>query len=154
MSKNRVIGHKGQIPWKLPPDLKRFKKITTDHPIVMGRKTFESIGKPLPRRVNIVASKSKNFIASGAVVTHNLGLLLKRYFKNTSNTLFVIGGEEIYKHALPYADSMILTLIENEFPGDTFFPEWNNDAWEINQESEVKTYKKIKYRYQTLIKVT
>lgn len=121
MAKNRVIGNKGKIPWHLPEDLKRFKQLTMGHPIIMGRKTFDSIGKPLPGRTNIVITRNKQFSAQGVVRADNLDDAIRK--AGGQNEIFVIGGAEIYREALPRADKIYLTLIEQEFEGDTFFPE-------------------------------
>lgn len=121
MSKNRVIGNKGKIPWYLPEDLKRFKQITMGHPIIMGRKTFESIGKPLAGRNNIVITRKRNFSAEGIVTVGSLEEALKK--AGEANEAFVIGGAQIYRLALPLADKIYLTLIDQDLEGDTFFPE-------------------------------
>ncbi|MBI4411764.1 MAG: dihydrofolate reductase [Deltaproteobacteria bacterium] len=134
MSKNGVIGKDNKIPWHLSEDLKRFKKITMGHPIVMGRKTFESIGKPLPGRENIVITHNPKFCADGVRVVHGLDQAMKGY--KLDEEIFVIGGAEIYKSALPLADKVYLTRIEKEFEGDAFFPESDlQKNFEIREES-------------------
>lgn len=122
MAKNRVIGNKGKIPWHLSEDLKRFKQITMGHPVLMGRKTFESIGKPLPGRTNIVISRNEKFRSPGITVARSLQEAVKR---SGEGEAFVIGGAKIYTLALPIAGKIYLTLIEKDFEGDTFFPEVN-----------------------------
>ena len=121
-SKNKVIGKDNKLIWHVPGDLKRFKELTSGHTVLMGRKTFESIGKPLPNRRNIILTRDPNFKVEGCLVYHNLSEVLELY----KNDLFVIGGEEIYKQTIGYADSIELTLINKEFDGDAFFPEIPN----------------------------
>ena len=133
-SKNNVIGRDGGIPWHLSADLKRFKALTTGHPIVMGRRTFESIGRPLPGRRNIVISNSVNAI-EGCDVIKSVDDLLND--KSLDGMIFIIGGGEIYKQFLPYAKKVYLTEVETEITdGDTFFPELNPMEWiEVGRES-------------------
>ena len=132
-SKNNVIGRDGGIPWHLSADLKRFKALTTGHPIVMGRRTFESIGRPLPGRRNIVISNSVNAI-EGCDVIKSVDDLLND--KSLDGMIFIIGGGEIYKQFLPYAKKVYLTEVETEIAdGDTFFPELNPMEWiEVGRE--------------------
>lgn len=133
-SKNNVIGRDGGIPWHLSADLKRFKSLTTGHPIVMGRRTFESIGRPLPGRRNIVITNSVNAI-EGCDVIKSVDDLLND--KSLDGMIFIIGGGEIYKQFLPYAKKVYLTEVETEIAdGDTFFPELNPMEWiEVGRES-------------------
>lgn len=127
MSKNSVIGKDNKIPWRLSEDLKRFKQITMGHPIVMGRKTYSSIGKPLLGRENIVITRDPNCSIEGVRMVHNLDEAIKGY--KPDEEIFVIGGAEIYKLALPQADKIYLTRIEKEFEGDVSFPsvDWNRE---------------------------
>ena len=131
MSKNRVIGDSNTLIWHLPEDLKRFKQLTTGNAIVMGRKTYESIGKPLPNRRNIIITRDINYSVNGCEVVNSLeeGFLL------TGGDCFVIGGGEIYKQSLDKADRIYLTLIDKEYDGDTGFPEINGEWKEINKEN-------------------
>ena len=122
MARNHVIGKDNQLPWKLPEDLKRFKAITLGHPIIMGRKTFDSLGRPLPGRENIVLSRRPGLVLPGATVFGSLAEAFER-FAGTDNEVFVIGGAEIYAQALSRADRLYLTRIDADFPGDAFFPE-------------------------------
>ena len=118
-SKNKVIGNNNELIWKLSSDLKRFKELTTGHPVVMGRKTYESIGKPLPNRRNIIITRNLEYEVNGCEVVYSLeeALLL------TNNDCFIIGGGEIYKQSLEVADKIYLTLVHKDFEGDTTFPE-------------------------------
>lgn len=119
MSKNRVIGHSNALIWHLPEDLKRFRLLTTDNTIVMGRKTYESIGRPLPNRRSIIITRDTDYKVEGCEVVNSLeeALLL------SNSDCFIIGGGEIYRQAIDIADRIYLTLIDKEFEGDTSFPE-------------------------------
>lgn len=117
---NNEIGYNNQLLWSLPTDLKRFKEITTGHTVVMGRKTFQSIGRPLPNRENIVLSKG-NFKAEGVKVIDSIEPILKWA---TDREIYIIGGETIYKAFLPYADRLFITMVEGYFKADTYFPSY------------------------------
>ena len=124
-SKNNVIGNKGRIPWYIPNDLKRFKKLTTDKVVIMGRKTFDSLPeeyKPLPNRINIILSKDESYQPSCCMVLNDLKKALRK--AGSDKEVFIIGGGEIYKAALPYTDILDLTLIDDDKPADVFFPEY------------------------------
>jgi dihydrofolate reductase len=124
---NGVIGNKGGLPWHIPNDLKHFKSLTMGHPIIMGRKTWESIGRPLPGRRNIVVSRQDSFAAPGAQVVTSLQAAMDACRGEVE--VFVIGGEQLYRQALPRADRLYLTEIGREFEGDTKFPELRPDDW-------------------------
>ncbi len=130
MGKNRVIGKDNKLPWDLPEDLKRFKKLTTGHVILMGRKTFESIGKALPERTNVVITRNPESLASvpDIIIVNSLEAALDNANKETE--IFVIGGAEVYKQALPKADVLHVTLISGNFEGDAYFPEIDEAEWE------------------------
>ena len=141
ISKNRVIGNENDIPWYLPADLKYFKKTTLNHHIIMGRNTFQSIGKPLPKRTNIVMTRNPFFIASGCLITHSLEQALKLAFDNEEQEVFIIGGGQIYDLALPYLDKIYLTEVDLEVPGTVVFPvlpdkEWKEIAAEAHPSDE------------------
>ena len=133
-SRNGVIGANNKLPWHLPADLQRFKQLTMGHPILMGRKTFESIGKPLPGRTNIVITRQKGFQCCGTTVVHSVeeALLICKQEKEA----FVIGGAEIFKQALPFADRIYLTRIEKDFEGDTKLFEIDPAAWKETSREE------------------
>ena len=134
MGSNNVIGHDNSIPWKLPNDMKRFKELTTGKPVIMGRKTFESIGRPLPNRINIIITRDKNYKAIGCIVVHSAADALKA--AKGSQEAMVIGGAEIYRQFLPIANRMYLTFIDKNFEGDAYFPEFNKHEWkETSRES-------------------
>lgn len=125
MDENRAIGKDNDLPWYLPNDLKHFKNVTMGKPIVMGRKTYESIGKPLPGRENIVVTRDDNYQASGTRVVHSVDEVLKI----DAEELCVIGGTEIFKLFMPVADRLYVTEIHNTFDADTYFPEINRNDW-------------------------
>ena len=127
MAANRVIGHANRLPWHLPADLKHFKATTLGKPVLMGRKTWESIGRPLPGRINIVITRDTAYEADGCVVVHSLDEAI-RAAGETAEAM-VIGGAELYRQALPLANKLYLTLVHGEFTGDTRFPQWRQDEW-------------------------
>ena len=126
LARNGVIGHNNQIPWKIPGELAYFKRMTMGHPIVMGRKTWESIGRPLPGRRNIVVSRDRCYAAPGAEVAGSLDEALHLVREAEA---FVIGGAQIYAAAMPRAHRMLLTEIDADLEGDTFFPRFNRHEW-------------------------
>lgn len=132
MGKDRELGAKNALLWHLPDDLKRFKAITSGHAIIMGRKTFEAIGKPLPQRKNIVITRQPDYKAEGCVVVSSLEAALKTAGEDSE--VFIIGGGEIYKLALPVANKMYLTFVDANVPADTFFPKFNENEWRLVRE--------------------
>ncbi|MFH1263766.1 MAG: dihydrofolate reductase [Pseudomonadota bacterium] len=149
MAKNRVIGAKGHLPWHISEDLKRFKKLTTGHAIVMGRKTFDSIRTPLPNRRNIVISRNPILRIPGVEIAHTWEEALQLCKGETE--VFAVGGAEIYRLALPSADRLYLTLVEKDYQGDTFFPEFDwQKEFNVTEESEHKTPDGIPYRFLTV----
>ena len=134
-ARNLVIGHQNQIPWYLPADLKYFKKMTTGHHVIMGRKSFESIGKPLPNRTNVVVTRDPFFVATGCMVAHSLPEALSLAEANGETEAFVIGGGEIYRQSWPYLDRIYLTEVDAEPEGDVFFPKMDETEWrELSRE--------------------
>jgi dihydrofolate reductase len=129
MSENGVIGRDGDLPWRLSADLKRFRQLTTGHAIVMGRKTWESIGRPLPERRNIVISRRTDFVAEGADVVHSLDEALA--LSADHDEVFVIGGATIYRLALPTCDRLFVTLVHADVAGDVRIPEGALDGWTL-----------------------
>jgi dihydrofolate reductase len=128
MTDNFVIGLNGEMPWHLPADLQHFKKLTSDAAIVMGRRTWESIGRALPNRTNIVITRQEGYEASGATVVHSLDDAMK---EAGNQKVFIIGGGEIYKSALELATSLHITRIHTTIEGDTFFPNFDTDVWSL-----------------------
>ncbi|OZM57412.1 dihydrofolate reductase [Lottiidibacillus patelloidae] len=132
MDKKNTIGLNNKLPWHLPADLKYFKRITTNHVIVMGRKTYESIGKPLPNRRNVVLTRNKDWSVSGVEVLHSVEEVLTTF---KGQEVYVIGGEEVYKQFLTKADKLYITLIDEVFSGDAFFPFVQMEQWELVHET-------------------
>jgi len=136
LARNRAIGRNNSMPWRLPEDLKRFKHLTMGHAVIMGRKTFESIGSALPGRSNIVITRSRDWSPTGCVVVHSLEAALAA--SEESREVFVIGGAQVYALAMPYAQHLYMTEIERDFPGDTFFPELERSHWrEVSRERHI-----------------
>lgn len=119
IARNGVIGRDGTIPWRLPADLHHFRELTTGHAVIMGRKTYESIGRPLPGRVNIVITRQPVYRAEGVLIAHSLGMALDMA---GGREVFIAGGGEIYAQALSIADRLYLTILDADFAGDTLFP--------------------------------
>jgi dihydrofolate reductase len=139
-STTRALGKEGQLLWNIPEDMQRFKKITMGHPVIMGRKTWESIPlkyRPLPGRANFVVTRQKEYLAEGAVVCASFEDSLEKAHDSVgSDEIFVIGGGELYALALPIASRLYLTLVKDETPGDTFFPEYPDFTKVIEQEED------------------
>ncbi len=131
LDEHRVIGHRGDLPWRLPADLKHFKRITMGHPLVMGRKTHESIGKPLPGRENIVLTRNRDYTAAGCTIAHSLDAAITHAANAGSGQVMVIGGASIFRRALPRATRMHLTVVAGRYDGDTFFPSFNSEQWRV-----------------------
>ncbi len=127
---NGVIGKNNIIPWYLQADLKYFKKTTLGHHVIMGRNSFESIGKPLPNRTNIVITRNPFYVASGCLIAHSLPEALSIARKNQEVEVFIIGGGEIYNLALPFLDRIYLTLVETTIEGNVYFPKIDETKWE------------------------
>jgi dihydrofolate reductase len=134
MAENRVIGHENRLPWHLPADLQHFKAITLGKPVLMGRKTWESIGRPLPGRTNIVITRDAGYVAEGCVVAHTLEEAVRA--AGEAAEVMVIGGAQLYRQALPLADTLYLTLVHAEIQGDTRFPAWQPGEWRETARSD------------------
>ncbi|HLN63294.1 MAG TPA: dihydrofolate reductase [Symbiobacteriaceae bacterium] len=126
MGRSRVIGKDGKMPWHLPADLRHFRRLTKGHIVVMGRKTYESIGGALSGRTNWVLTRDTAYQAPGCEVLHSLEPVLRE-----ERPVFVIGGAELYRAFLPYADTLHLTMIDADVEGDTYFPTWDPDEWAL-----------------------
>ncbi|QOJ23305.1 MAG: dihydrofolate reductase [Gammaproteobacteria bacterium] len=135
MAKNRVIGRNNRLPWHLPADLKHFKFLTMGQTIVMGRKTYESIGKPLPGRANVIITRQTDYEVPGAIVVNSLedALLICEETSTGHSENFIIGGEKLYRQALKMCQRMYITEIQKDFDGDVFFPEFDCNEWEETQ---------------------
>lgn len=150
ISKNRVLGKDNDLIYKIPEDQKRFKDITSGHPIIMGRKTYESIGRPLPHRTNIVITKNPQLRAPGCIVVNSLDDAIAEAKKTEQNEIFIVGGGQIYERALPVADKLYLTIIDEEAEGDAFFPPYDEFKKIVfQQEGE---HEGLKYKFLDLEK--
>ena len=147
MSKNRVIGKDNQIPWYLPADLKFFQRTTTGHHVIMGRKNYESLGKPLARRTNIVITRNPYFISTGCLVVHTLEEALSIAYAGDEEEAFIIGGGEIYRLTLDYLDRIYLTTIDLVTDGDVTFPEFDQSHWRLSSEEQFPADEKNKYPF-------
>ena len=132
--KHRVIGSNNQLPWHLPEGLHFLNQVTTKKTIIMGRKTFESYGKPLPNRKTIVLTRDRNYRPYGVEVVRNFNLL--KLCKDQTGEYFVIGGEELFRQALTIADKLYVIYIDESFDGDAYFPELPSDEWELLSEKQ------------------
>ncbi|MDD4988970.1 MAG: dihydrofolate reductase [Candidatus Pacebacteria bacterium] len=148
--KTRGLGKGNELLWRIPDDLKRFKALTMGHPIIMGRKTYESIGRPLPGRANIIVTRNKDFKAEGCIVANTIkDAIHKAKQEKGYEEVFVIGGGEIYTQALPFATRLYLTLIQSEKEADSFFPAYE-DEFKKETFREEKMFGDLKYSWVTL----
>ena len=144
MDEKRGIGKDNKLLWDIPADLKRFRAITSGHPIIMGRKTFESIGRVLPNRTNIIVTHNSSFIIPNSITVSSLeDAFEKAKSKQGSEEVFVIGGGQVFQQALPLASRLYLTIVDGDFEADTFFPDYSMFIKKIFEESHVEG----KYRY-------
>jgi dihydrofolate reductase len=151
IGKNRELGKDNKLLWYIPEDLKRFKKLTSNHVVIMGRKTFESIGKPLLNRINIVITRNRSWTPLGCTVCYSLEEALRKAQSQLSKEVFIIGGAEIYKQGIKYADKLYLTLIEQEYPeADVFFPDYLEFKKKVFEEDHQE--KEDKYKFVELIR--
>jgi len=149
MSANRVIGSNNNLPWMLPADLKRFKNLTMGQPMIMGRKTFESIGQPLPGRTTVVITHQTDYAPTGVLVAHSIDQALQMVARD--DEVFVAGGAQIYQQMLHRADRLYLTSIHEEFEGDTNFPEFEESDWQLISEEHQEPDEKNPYPYSFLV---
>lgn len=148
MDNNRLIGKENDLPWRLPADLQYFKQTTMGHTIVMGRKTFESIGKPLPNRRNVILTGNKDYHHEGVKVIHSVDDLMSL---EEESELFVIGGATVYEQTMNVATRLYVTHIEEAFEGDTYFPEINSSVWkEVSKKQGIKDEKNPYVYYFTV----
>jgi dihydrofolate reductase len=143
VSENNVIGKDGKLPWHIPEDLKRFKELTLNHSVVMGRKTFESIGKALPDRINVVVTRDTSYQPVDVVVVHSFEEAIKMC-KNYEKT-FVIGGQSVFAEAMPLADRLEITEVHKEVDGDTYFPEFDRNDWVETSREDHDEYSFVTY---------
>jgi dihydrofolate reductase len=145
IAQNNALGKDNKLIWHLPADLKRFKQVTLHHHIIMGRKTFESLGKPLPNRTTIIITRNKNYNAKGCLVVNSLEKAIEAA-KSDANP-YILGGAEIYAQAIKIADKLDITYVHHTFEADAFFPEINTDIWEEVYRKDLKADEKNKYNY-------
>ncbi len=157
MASNQVIGKNNTLPWHLPPDLKHFKALTMGHAIIMGRKTYESIGRPLLGRLNVIVTRQNNYQVEGAIVVNSIDAAIKvcADCDEINGEGFIIGGAELYKQTLHLCQRIYLTEIQQNFSGDTFFPVFDSDEWvETAREKHLlDTDDKLAYHFVVLDKV-
>ena len=142
---NGIIGANGQLPWRLPEDLQHFKRITMGHPIIMGRRTWESLKGPLPGRDNIVVTRTPGYDAPGAAVASSLEAALALCFGES--VAFVIGGHQLFAESLPFAAGLVMTEIHEDFEGDTTFPEYDRSRWRESQRERHVTADGMKFDF-------
>jgi len=146
MSKNNIIGINNSLPWHITEDLKNFKNLTMGHPIIMGRKTYESIGKVLPRRQNLIVTRTDNYKVKGGLVFYSLESAIS--FCKRKEEFFIIGGGEIYKQSLPLADVLYVTEVQEKIEGDTYFPEIDPKEWkEISRDIKHQVDPNLEYHF-------
>ncbi len=147
ISQNRVLGKDNELVWHLPKDMRFFKTKTMGYPVVMGRKTFESFGSALPGRTNIIVTRNPGYRAEDAITVTSLEAGLAEAARYHADTIFVAGGAEIYRQALPLADTMYLTHIHAEVEGDAFFPEFSESEWQVVAKESVPADEKHAYPF-------
>jgi dihydrofolate reductase len=147
---NRVIGKNNALIWHLPADLQRFKMLTTGHVIIMGRKTYESIGRPLPNRTTIAITRQSDFKPEGILIANSLEEAVLKAKSISREDIYIVGGAEIYQLSLAHADQILVTQLHDIFDGDTYFPEISMDAWEIVEREKGVTDEKNKFQYSFL----
>ena len=147
VAKNNVIGKDNKLLWKLSDDLKRFKRITSGHAILMGRKTFESLGKPLPNRTNLVVTRDARYSVGGAYVFNQVNQAVEFAKAEGETELFIIGGGEIYEMMLPAANRLYLTKVHASPDGDTYFPVLNDGEWDVINEEAHKANEKNEFDF-------
>lgn len=136
MDENNVIGNMGKIPWHSKEDLQHFKELTLEHHILMGKKTYDSIGKPLPNRTNIILSRNSDLKIKGATIFQDLGDAIRFAHNRNEQELFIIGGQQIYEFTLPIAEKIYETLVLEKYDGDALFPNISEDKWKETSRDE------------------
>ena len=145
LSENNVVGKENKLPWKLSADLKRLKSLTMGHHIIMGRKTWESLLRPLPGRINVIITSDKNYKAEGGVVVHSFKEALK--FSSNDDEIFIFGGGKIFKEAMPQVQKIYMTKVHSIIEGDTFFPFIDMNDWIETKREDFKADEKNQYDY-------
>ena len=137
ISENKVIGRDNQLPWKIPGDLQRLKKLTSGHPIIMGRKTFDSIGRPLPNRTNIIITRDTKYKIQGAIIAHSIEEAIEKAKEVDQQEIFIFGGGEIFRQAMRYTNRLYLTYVHIAIDGDSFFPDYSEFTKETFKEEHL-----------------
>lgn len=150
IGKDRELGKDNKLLWHIPEDFKRFKEITQNHVVIMGRKTFESIGKPLSKRTNFIITRDKDYIVNGARVFYSMEEAIKAAERKAEKEIFIIGGGQLYNQAINITDKLYLTLIEKEFEADTYFPDYSLFKKKIFEQAGESNG--LKYKFLELIK--
>ena len=152
IAENNALGKDNQLIWHLPTDLKRFKQVTLNHHIIMGRKTFESLGKPLPNRTTIIITRNKNYTVEGCIIVNSLQEALNAAKKDENP--YILGGAEIYRQAIKIADKLDLTFVHHKFEADAFFPIIDSNIWkeETRENFEKDVNNKYNYSFATYLK--
>lgn len=145
MDRNRLIGRNNALPWQMPADLAYFKKTTMGKPIVMGRKTYESIGRPLPGRDNLVVSRNPAFEAPGCILVQSIDDALEKC--RSEAEIMLIGGATLYQQAIEKAGALYITFIHHEFEGDTWFPDYDEQIWKLESKAEFEPDERNQYAY-------
>lgn len=149
MASNRAIGNNGQMPWHLSADLKKFRQITTGFPIIMGRKTYDAIGRPLPNRTNIIVSTNTDYQADGCVVFNDINSALA-HAESLAEQVFIIGGATLYEALLAVADILYITEIHQDFIGDTYFPSFDMNEWAEVAREDIDDDPSVDFSYSFL----
>ena len=145
VAENDVIGKNNQLIWHLPADLRRFEQITSGHHVIMGRKTFESVGRPLPNRTNIIITSDVNYKKEGCIVVHSINEAFT--LCEGQEEVFILGGSTIYEQTIRFADKLYITRVHNIFDGDSYFIKMNDDYWDLEYEETHQADKKNRYAY-------
>ncbi|MEK7164891.1 MAG: dihydrofolate reductase [Patescibacteria group bacterium] len=145
IGENRELGRDNKLLWRIPEDLKRFRVLTEGHPIIMGRKTFESIGRPLPKRTNIIITRQADYKAEGCIVVGSVEAAIAKAKEFDEQEIFIIGGGEIYKQALPRVDKLYLTVVKDSQEADVYFPDYSEFTKIIKQENSHFTNYEVQY---------
>lgn len=148
VSDNNVIGVDGDLPWRLSADLKQFKRLTMGHSMIMGRKTFDSIGRLLPGRTTVIVTRNRDFVCEGALVAHSISEAIAICSKD--ETPFLVGGAEIYRQGLPFVRELFLTRVHAKIEGDTFLPDIDWDRWELleNERFEADAKNEVAFSFR------
>ena len=146
MDKNRAIGIENRLPWHLPADLQHFKKVTMGKPVIMGRNTYESIGRPLPGRLNIVVTRDRNYHAEGCTMAYSFEDAIEK--AGEQKEVMIMGGASFYEQTLAHADRLYLTLVDTEVKGDAFFPAWSVAEWQEVSKEHHQADEKNAFNYE------